>query len=106
LGTVYGDAERANLAYAWLSPAPLDLRINPLKTTRDEARAALAASGIAAEPTPYSPLGLRVAGRPALARHPLFVAGALEVQDEGSQLVGFLVAPKRTDMVADFCWGH
>jgi len=105
LGTVYGDAERANLAHAWLSPAPLDLRINPLKTTRDEARAALAASGIAAEPTPYSPLGLRVAGRPALARHPLFVAGALEVQDEGSQLVGFLVAPKRTDMVADFCAG-
>ncbi len=87
------------------SAAPLDLRVNPLKTTRDEARAALAASGIAAEPTPYSPLGLRVAGRPALARHPLFTPGAIEVQDEGSQLVGFLVAPKRTDMVVDFCAG-
>jgi len=48
---------------------------------------------------------LRVAGRPALARHPLFVAGALEVQDEGSQLVGLLVAPKRSDMVVDFCAG-
>jgi len=105
LGTAYGDAERAALAHAWLSAAPLDLRVNTLKTTRDEARAALAASGIAAEPTPYSPLGLRVAGRPALARHPLFTAGAIEVQDEGSQLVGFLVAPKRTDMVVDFCAG-
>jgi len=105
LGTAYGDVERAALAHAWLSAAPLDLRVNTLKTTRDEARAALAASGIAAEPTPYSPLGLRVAGRPALARHPLFTAGAIEVQDEGSQLVGFLVAPKRTDMVVDFCAG-
>ena len=105
LGDAYGDAEREALARAWLATAPLDLRINPLKTNRDDARAALAASGIAALPTPYSPLGLRIAGRPALTRHPLFTGGALEVQDEGSQLVGFLVAPKRTDMVVDFCAG-
>ena len=105
LGTTYGDAERAALARAWLAAASLDLRINPQKTTRDEARAALAASGLDVELTPYSPLGLRVAGRPALARHPLFVAGAIEVQDEGSQLVTFLLAPKRTDMVVDFCAG-
>ena len=105
LGVAFGDAEREALARAWLSAAPLDLRINPLQTTRDAARAALAASGIDAEPTPYSPLGLRIAGRPSLARHPLFIGGALEVQDEGSQLVGYLVAPKRSDMVVDFCAG-
>jgi len=105
LGSVYGDEERKALAQSWLAAAPLDLRVNPLKTTRDEARAALAASGIVAHPTPYSPLGLRVAGRPSLARHPLFAGGALEVQDEGSQLVSFLVAPKRTEMVVDFCAG-
>jgi len=105
LGAAYGDAERDALARAWLSAAPLDVRVNPLKTTRDDARAALAASAIAAEPTPYSPLGLRIPGRPALARHPLFTDGALEVQDEGSQLVCYLVAPKRTDMVVDFCAG-
>jgi len=105
LGAAYGEAERDALARAWLSPAPLDLRINPLKTAREDARSALAASGIAALPTPYSPIGLRIAGRPALARHPLFEGGALEVQDEGSQLVGYLVAPKRSDMVADFCAG-
>jgi 16S rRNA (cytosine967-C5)-methyltransferase len=105
LGATFGEAEREALAHAWLSPAPLDLRINPLATTRDDARAALAASGIVTEPTPYSPLGLRARGKPPLAAHPLFASGAIEVQDEGSQLVGFLVAPKRTDMVVDFCAG-
>ena len=105
LGTAYTDAERTALARSWLSPAALDLRINPLKTTRDAARERLAASGIVAEPTPYSPLGLRVAGRPALGRHPLLLDGSIEVQDEGSQLVGYLVAPKRNDMVVDFCAG-
>jgi len=105
LGAAYGDAEREALARAWLAAAPLDLRVNPLKTTRDDVRRALAVSGIAAEPTPYSPLGLRVRGRPALARHPLFIDGAFEIQDEGSQLVGYLVAPKRAEMVVDFCAG-
>jgi 16S rRNA (cytosine967-C5)-methyltransferase len=105
LGDALGESERTALARAWQAPAPLDLRANTMKTTRDAARAALAASGIDATPTPYSPLGLRVAARPALAQHPLFADGSLEIQDEGSQLVGFLVAPKRTDMVADFCAG-
>jgi 16S rRNA (cytosine967-C5)-methyltransferase len=105
LGAVYGEIERLAMARAWQNPAPLDLRVNPLKTTRDKARQTLVESGIAAEPTPFSPLGLRVAGRPMLARHPLFMDGAIEVQDEGSQIVGFLVAPKRNDMVVDFCAG-
>ncbi len=105
LGHAYGEVEREALARAWLSPAPLDLRINPMKTTREDAREALAATGVATEPTPYSPLGLRARGRPALARHPLFEDGAIEVQDESSQIVGFLVAPKRADMVVDFCAG-
>ena len=97
--------ERDALVRSWLAPAPLDLRVNTMKTTRDAARAQLQASGIDAAPTPYSPLGLRVAGKPALQSHPLFTSGAIEVQDEGSQLLGLLVAPRRTDMVADFCAG-
>ena len=101
----YGDAGRESLARAWLAHASLDLRINPLKTTRDDVAKTLADSGIAAESTPYSPLGLRIRGRPALARHPLFVSGDIEVQDEGSQLVGYLLAPKRSEMVVDFCAG-
>jgi len=105
LGAAFGDAERAALARAWLAPAPLDLRVNTLKATRAAALAALVAGGVAAAPTPHSPLGLRVAGRPNLSTHPLFADGTLEVQDEGSQLVGFLVAPKRGEMVVDFCAG-
>jgi 16S rRNA (cytosine967-C5)-methyltransferase len=97
--------EREALARAWLAPAPLDLRINPMKTTREAAQAGLAASDIAAVPTPYSPLGLRVTGKPALQLHALFESGAIEVQDEGSQLIGYLVAPKRAEMVVDFCAG-
>src|SRR5206468_9991976 len=53
----------------------------------------------------YSPLGLRIAGRPALQNHPLFKSGAIEVQDDGSQLLGYLVAPRRNDMVVDLCAG-
>jgi 16S rRNA (cytosine967-C5)-methyltransferase len=105
LGAAYGEARRESLARAWLAVAPLDLRINPLKTTREAAQRALAESGITATPTPYSPLGLRVRGRPALGTHPLFTSGAIEVQDEGSQLVGNLVAPRRSEMVVDFCAG-
>lgn len=86
-------------------PAPLDLRVNTLIADRAAVLEALRADGIAAEPTPYSPIGVRVQGRPALNRHALFTSGKIEVQDEGSQLLGFLVAPKRRDMVVDFCAG-
>jgi len=105
LTTVYGDAERDALVLALNRPAPLDLRVNPVKTTRDAALAAFAAGHLDAQPTPYAPLGIRVAGRPMLARHPWFLDGRIEVQDEGSQLVAHLVAPRRTDMVVDFCAG-
>ena len=48
---------------ALLQPAPLDLRVNLLKATRDAARAALAAEGLEATPTPFSAWGLRIEGR-------------------------------------------
>jgi 16S rRNA (cytosine967-C5)-methyltransferase len=105
LGEAFDDADRDALTRAWLMQAPLDLRINPLKTTRDAMRARLADEGIAAEPTPYSPLGLRIAGRRLLAGSAPMTAGEVEVQDEGSQLLGFLVAPRRNEMVVDFCAG-
>jgi 16S rRNA (cytosine967-C5)-methyltransferase len=99
------ERELLALARGLNEPAPLDLRVNALRSGRDEALRALAADGIAADPTPYSPIGVRVRGKPAINRHALFLAGAIEVQDEGSQLLGFLLAPKRHDMVVDFCAG-
>jgi 16S rRNA (cytosine967-C5)-methyltransferase len=93
------------LARGLLQPAPLDLRVNTLKKTRDEVRSDLAASGIQAKMTPFSPEGLRVEGKPAINRHPLFKDGAVEVQDEGSQLLCHLVAARRGEMVVDFCAG-
>lgn len=100
-----GVEEFQDLADALLQPAPLDLRANTLKTKRDALRAALAAAGIDAEPTPYSPWGLRVAGKPALNRLDAFTRGEFEVQDEGSQLLALLTDPKRGEMVVDFCAG-
>ena len=105
LGEVFGDTERASLARAWQASAPFDLRVNPLKTTREEALAALSSDGFDAKPTPFAPLGIRIGGRPSLAGHPWLADGRLEVQDEGSQLVTALVAPRRSDMVVDFCAG-
>jgi 16S rRNA (cytosine967-C5)-methyltransferase len=105
LGDAYGDERRTALARAWLTPAPFDVRANALKTTREAALAALAGEGLDVAPTAYSPLGLRIRGRPMLAKHPMLVDGRLEVQDEGSQLVAQLVAPRRNDIVVDFCAG-
>lgn len=100
-----GEIEATELARALLKPAPLDLRVNTLVATRDEVLKQLARDGIDAQPTRYSPVGVRVAGKPAINRNALFAGGAIEVQDEGSQLLGLLVAPKRREMVVDFCAG-
>ena len=97
--------EVEKLATGLNQSAPLDLRVNLLKAERDAVLARLQADGIAAEACRYSPHGIRLNGKPSLARHPLFLDGSIEVQDEGSQLLGFLVQPKRGEMVADFCAG-
>ena len=104
LRAAFADRFAAELA-ALMVEAPLDLRVNTLKATRDEAVAALAADGIAAAPTPLSPLGLRVRGRPPLATVAAFRDGLVEVQDEGSQLVALLVDARAGMRVCDFCAG-
>ena len=101
----YGEENVPRLVRAMNQAAPLDLRANTLKTGRDDLRVALAADGIVAEPTPYSPIGLRLRDKPALAKHPLFLGGHFEVQDEGSQLLGALLEARRGEMVVDFCAG-
>lgn len=104
LGETDDDAVRA-LGRGLMDAAPLDLRVNTIKMKREAVIEALQASGLEAEATPFSPLGVRLKGKPALNKHPLFLEGAVEVQDEGSQLLGFLLGARRGEMVVDFCAG-
>ncbi|MEM5371065.1 RsmB/NOP family class I SAM-dependent RNA methyltransferase [Paraburkholderia azotifigens] len=97
--------EIAHLAAALNYPAPLDLRANPIKASRDDVLGVLSKAGIEAGATPYAPLGIRVVGKPPLTKLDAFQDGWLEVQDEGSQLLCTLVAPKRGEMIVDFCAG-
>jgi 16S rRNA (cytosine967-C5)-methyltransferase len=85
--------------------APVDLRVNSLKTDRASAQAALAAEGLPAEPTRWSPLGLRLSARAALTAQDLFKTGLVEVQDEGSQLVALLTDARPGQAVLDLCAG-
>jgi 16S rRNA (cytosine967-C5)-methyltransferase len=101
----FGEQETMELTAVLNTPAPLDLRVNSIKANRDDVVAELAQAPIIAEPMPYAPLGLRVHKKPALQNLPLFKAGAIEVQDEGSQVLAQLVGARRGEMVVDFCAG-
>ena len=99
------DEQVLALARSLQQPAPLDLRVNTLKAPREGVLDRLDHDEIAAEPTRYSPVGVRLRDKPALNQHPMFLDGAVEVQDEGSQILGMLVEPRRGEMVVDFCAG-
>jgi 16S rRNA (cytosine967-C5)-methyltransferase len=102
---VHPQPDAVALARGLLEPAPLDLRVNTLRAAREQVLERFAADGIDAAATPYSPTGVRLAEKPALQQHPLFLEGKVEVQDEASQLLTWLVAPRRRAMVVDFCAG-
>ncbi len=92
-------------AAAMEGEAPLDLRANLLKATREEAAAALAAEGIETEPTPFSPWGLRLPHRRPVTQTRAFTDGLIEVQDEGSQLIALLTDARPGMRVVDLCAG-
>src|SRR3954447_14482938 len=107
LARVFGD-DRVAEATAMASRAPLDLRVNTLKATREKVLPSLAHLG--AEPTPWSPIGLRIelgadARNPGIHAEEDFIKGAVEVQDEGSQLAALLSAAKPGEQVIDLCAG-
>jgi len=99
-----GDEFQA-LATSLNSPAPLDLRVNDLKQKRPSSLVQLKKDAIEGVATPYSPWGIRIQGKPAINKLPAFEKGELEVQDEGSQLLAWLLEAKRGEMVTDFCAG-
>ena len=93
------------LVNALNTPAALDVRVNSFTDKRNDVQHELQLAGIDAQPTPYSPWGLRIQGKPALSQLDAFARGAIEVQDEGSQLLALLLDAKRGEMVVDFCAG-
>ncbi|MBX3504183.1 MAG: RsmB/NOP family class I SAM-dependent RNA methyltransferase [Parvibaculum sp.] len=104
LERAFGPRLEAEMA-ALLDRAPTDLRVNTLKSSRDKALAGLAEAGIAAEHCALSPWGIRLLARANLPGLALFRDGAIEIQDEGSQLACLLSAVKPGEQVVDLCAG-
>lgn len=105
----YGETEALTICRSMFEQASLDLRVNTIKASREEVLAKMLAENTVKDnviaPTPYSPIGVRMGAKLNISRHVLFTEGKIEVQDEGSQLLSYLVSPKRGMMVADFCAG-
>ncbi|MBL6934633.1 MAG: RsmB/NOP family class I SAM-dependent RNA methyltransferase [Alphaproteobacteria bacterium] len=100
----FGDALADEMA-ALNQTAPLDLRINPKRVSRDQARDILAGQGVVCTDTPYSPWGLRAEDHVTLSALPAYAKGLVEVQDEGSQLAALLTGAEPGMKVADYCAG-
>jgi 16S rRNA (cytosine967-C5)-methyltransferase len=100
----FGDRLEAEMA-ALNRPAPLDLRVNTLKATREDAQKRLAAEGIDSIPTPISPFGLRVSMRVNLTASRSYQDGWVEVQDEASQICALKVETKADRLTIDLCAG-
>jgi 16S rRNA (cytosine967-C5)-methyltransferase len=100
-----GETGTRALAAALNQRAPLTVRANELKNTRDELLATLRADGQRVEPTPLSPLGAVFTGRTNVFALKAFKAGLFEVQDEGSQLIALACAVRPGQIVVDACAG-
>lgn len=90
---------------AMVDEAPLDLRVNTLKSTREDVLKQLEQSGIKAEKTPYSPVGVRVRERVNVTALPVYTDGLVEIQDEGSQIVSLLTRAEAGQIAIDWCAG-
>jgi len=101
----WADEDVLALGQSLQQNAPLDLRVNTFKSKPQKVLDALAQEGIEASLTPYSPIGIRLKEKFQLQKHPLYTGGEVEIQDEGSQLLGLMLDARRGEMVVDFCAG-
>ncbi len=104
LRAVFGDAFEDELR-GMIDPAPLDLRVNTIKGTREKAGDMLRAQEVQTAETPYSPFGLRVEGKAFMSATKAFSKGLVEIQDEGSQLIALACDVKPGMRVLDYCAG-
>lgn len=94
-----------NQMQAMMPPAVMDLRVNTIKVTREQAKASLAKDDVETIKTPYSPFGLRAVGKPYMSATKAFHKGLVEIQDEGSQLIALMCDVKPGMRVLDYCAG-
>lgn len=99
------DTDILTLGLSLQQPASLDLRVNTLIANRNDVLTKLSKDGINAKTTLYSPIGIRLVRKSVIHNHDMFLTGKIEIQDEGSQLLGYLLQPKRGEIVVDFCAG-
>ena len=104
LQEIFGDAFEQEMQ-AMLNPANLDIRVNTIKISREDAMASLAKDEIETENCPYSPVGLRLKSKAYLAHSKAFKKGFVEIQDEGSQLLALICGAKPGQQVLDYCAG-
>lgn len=110
LVTSYGEEESIKLGSALLSPAPLNIRVNTInnisvKEVIEQLTLSFNFEKTKIFETPLSKLGISLPRGTAIQKHKLFLDGSIEVQEEGSQLLTYLLDAKRGHMVADFCAG-
>jgi 16S rRNA (cytosine967-C5)-methyltransferase len=86
---------------ALLERAPVDLRVNAARTTRE----ALLSDFANSDPTPLSPWGIRLPPESRIDDHPAYSAGLVEVQDEGSQLIASACGAVGEERIVDLCAG-
>jgi 16S rRNA (cytosine967-C5)-methyltransferase len=100
-----GATETRALAAALNQRAPLTVRANLLKNSRDDLLATLRTEGSRVEPTRFSPWGVTFTGRTNVFALRAFKAGLFEVQDEGSQLIVLACEARPGQVVVDACAG-
>lgn len=86
-------------------PAPMDIRVNTLKSTFEQVYSSLQGETLDAEPTPFSPIALRITGHVRIGGSTAYQQGWIEIQDEGSQLIALLCDARDGMTVVDFCAG-
>jgi 16S rRNA (cytosine967-C5)-methyltransferase len=99
----FGSEATETLLSANNRPAPLVIRTNTLKTTREELKASLEADGAEVRETNYSPAGLEIVSSPGLQSVSAYKTGLFVVQDEAAQLISMMLAPKPGQAVLDAC---
>jgi 16S rRNA (cytosine967-C5)-methyltransferase len=98
-----GEEETERLAEASSRQAPLTLRANTLRVTRDDLIHRFSTNGIDVSPCRFSPHGILVEGRHHIPGLPGFREGLFVVQDEASQMAALLLDPQAGERVLDAC---